>query len=90
MIDMLHLQNCPRYWQEPERYIPERFDPTSKYYLKPNGKKRHPMAFSPFLGGKRICLGKTFVEIISKFIGPSILGHFDFEFVDQKYMHEKP
>jgi cytochrome P450 len=71
-------------WIEPEKYIPERFDPDSKYFLTPSGQKRHHMAFGPFLGGKRICLGKTFVETISKIIGPSILGHFDFEFMDEK------
>ena len=48
------------------------------------------MAFSPFLGGKRICLGKTFVETISKIVGPTLLGHFDYEFVDKKYLKEKP
>ena len=41
------------------------------------------MAFGPFLGGKRICLGKTFVETISKIIGTSIIGHFDYEFIDE-------
>ena len=48
------------------------------------------MAFGPFLGGKRICLGKTFVETVSKFIGPTIIGHFDFKFVDPKNHTEKP
>jgi cytochrome P450 len=58
--------------------------------LTPNGKKRHPMAFSPFLGGKRVCLGKTFVETMSKMVGPTILANFDFEFVDKKCMNYKP
>ena len=40
------------------------------------------MSFAPFLGGKRICLGKTFAEIISKVIGPSLFGMLDFTFVD--------
>jgi cytochrome P450 len=48
------------------------------------------MSFGPFLGGKRICLGKTFVETMSKIIGPTIFAHFDFEFVDKKYMQYKP
>jgi cytochrome P450 len=58
--------------------------------LTPNGKKRHAMSFGPFLGGKRICLGKTFVETMSKIIGPSILGNFDFEFVDKNHYIKKP
>jgi len=70
---MVHLHWNTKEWIEPSKYIPERFDPESPYYLTPSGKKRHPMSFGPFLGGKRICLGKTFVETMSKIIGPSIL-----------------
>jgi cytochrome P450 len=53
-------------------FIPERFDPSSKYYLTPSGKKRHMNSFGPFLGGKRICVGKTFAEIVSKIVTPII------------------
>ena len=56
------------------RFIPDRFDPTSKYYLTPKGTKRHPMSYGPFLGGKRICLGKTFAENMAKCIIPIILS----------------
>ena len=48
------------------------------------------MSFGPFLGGKRICLGKTFVEIVSKIVSPTIFYNFDFEFVDNKFMTMKP
>jgi cytochrome P450 len=79
---MYFMHRLPKYWQEPEKFIPERFDPESKYYLRPDGKRRHPLVFGPFLGGKRICVGKTFVETISKIIGPTLLAHFDYEFID--------
>ncbi len=75
-IDMMHLQHREDEWFEPEKYIPDRFDPESEYFLTPGGKKRHIMSFSPFLGGKRICLGKTFVDVVSKIISPSILSTF--------------
>jgi len=55
-------------WHTPEQYIPERFDPQSKYFRRPDGKKRHPMSFGPFFGGKRICIGKTFAESMAKCI----------------------
>jgi len=88
---MMRLHRNKEEWIEPEKFIPERFDPQSKYYLTPTGKKRHPMSFGPFLGGKRICLGKTFAETISKIIGPTILAHFDFEFKDPNMITgEKP
>ena len=78
------MQNDPQEWIEPERYIPERFDNQSPYYLRPDGQKRHPLSFNPFIGGKRICLGKTFAEIVAKFIVPAMLCRMDFEFVDQE------
>lgn len=73
-----------KYWIEPEKFIPERFDPSSEYFLAPNGKKRHPMAFVPFTGGKRICTGKTFAETVAKFVIPAILGKFRFTLKDNK------
>ena len=76
-------------WQEPHKFIPERFDPESPYYLTPGGKKRNPLSFSPFLGGKRICLGKTFAEASSKIVGPTILMNFAFEFSDPEMMNKQ-
>jgi cytochrome P450 len=52
--------------------------------LTPEGKKRNPFSFSPFLGGIRICLGKTFIEEVSKVTLPNILKSFDFEMEDAK------
>ena len=48
------------------------------------------MAYMPFLGGKRICLGKTFAETTSKLIGPSIIHRFDFELVNKDHLINKP
>lgn len=79
-INMLNLANDPDEWIEPEKFIPERFDPQSKYYLTPAGKKRNPYSFSPFLGGMRICLGKTFVESVSKLTATTLITHFKFDF----------
>lgn len=78
-IGMGALCNDPSEWFKPEKFIPERFDPRSEYYLTPAGKKRNPFSFSPFLGGMRICLGKTFVEEMSKVTLPTILKKFWFE-----------
>ena len=82
LINMAYIMVHPDQWHSPEDYIPERFDPTSKYYLTPSGKKRHPMSYGPFLGGRRVCLGKTFAENIGKCILAIIVTQMDFEFVD--------
>jgi cytochrome P450 len=81
-IDMFRLGNNPDEWIEPEKFIPERFDPQSPYFLTPRGTTRNPFSFSPFLGGQRICIGKTFIEAVSKFTVPTLLFHFDLELLD--------
>ena len=48
------------------------------------------MSYMPFLGGKRICLGKTFAESTSKMVGPKVIMSFSFEYVDSKFMKMKP
>jgi cytochrome P450 len=47
------------------------------------------MSFGPFLGGKRICLGKTFVEVAAKVVGANLLYHFDFKFQDEMNLNKK-
>ncbi|CDW89465.1 cytochrome p450 [Stylonychia lemnae] len=87
-INALHYND--EEWQEPNEYIPQRFDPQSKYFLTPAGKKRHPISFTPFLGGKRVCLGKTFAEHITRYQLAIILSQLDFEFTDQHLYDKKP
>jgi cytochrome P450 len=84
------IMRDPKQWIEPAKFIPERFDEKSEYYLRPNGQPRHPLAFTPFMGGKRICLGKTFAEITTKFTVPLLYYHFDFDYVDSKHREQKP
>jgi cytochrome P450 len=79
-ISMYHLFNNPNEWIEPRKFIPERFDHESQYHLTPDGKKRNPYSFSPFLGGARICIGKTFVEAVGKLVLPTLLQSFNFDF----------
>ena len=72
------------------KFIPERFDEKSAYFLRPNGEPRNSLSFTPFLGGKRICLGKTFAEITTKFTVPLLYYHFEFDYVDPKHREQKP
>jgi hypothetical protein len=42
------------------------------------------------MGGKRICVGKTFAEIVSKQVVPGILGKYFFEFENKDFYTNKP
>ena len=45
------MQRDPKQWSSPESFIPQRFDPESPYYKRPDGGKRNTYAYSPFSGG---------------------------------------
>ena len=44
------------------------------------------MAFMPFLGGRRVCAGKSFAEIVMRLLTATLMSKFDFEFVNEKDM----
>mmetsp|Transcript_15314 Transcript_15314/g.14889 ORF Transcript_15314/g.14889 Transcript_15314/m.14889 type:complete len:144 (+) Transcript_15314:772-1203(+) len=89
-INFYELQHNPKEWIEPEEFIPERFDPESPYFKTPSGQRRNPASYSPFLGGKRVCLGKTFAEKMSRIIFTMMVWNFDFQFQDEKFYTTKP
>ncbi len=51
----------PRHWSHPHGFDPERFSSDRAEH------KRHPYAFTPFGGGRHLCIGKRFgqLEILS-------------------------
>ena len=61
-VNITGLHHSPAQWQRPSEFLPERWDKSNKLALTPSGAKRSTFAFSPFLGGKRVCFGKTFAE----------------------------
>ncbi|CDW79692.1 cytochrome family subfamily polypeptide 55 precursor [Stylonychia lemnae] len=89
-VNFYLLHRNPKEWQEPSKFIPERFDPESPYYLTPDGKKRKQCSYSPFLGGRRICLGKTFAENIAKCVIPIIISELDIKFKKDYHYEKKP
>ncbi|TNV79771.1 hypothetical protein FGO68_gene2481 [Halteria grandinella] len=91
IVNIAELHSRRDQWREPGVYRPERFDPAfPEWYLTPNGQKRHPCSFSPFLGGKRVCVGKTFAESIAKCILSMLFQSLEFEFVDESVKFDKP
>ena len=37
-----------------------------------------------------MCIGKTFAETVSRFVVPAIVGKFDFTYLDETILTDKP
>jgi cytochrome P450 len=59
----------PRVWPDPERFDPERFSPE-----RSAGRPR--LAFMPFGGGQRLCIGNNFALMEATLIVAAVLQHF--------------
>ena len=82
------LHHDEKHWgTNHNQFIPERFDSNSKYFKAPDGKARHPYAYAPFLGGHRICLGKTFAENVAKKMISMLLKFYTLEHADPEMKH---
>jgi cytochrome P450 len=74
-------------WKEPMKFIPERFDASSDYFLTPEGKTRHPLAFCPFTFGTRTCPGRALGMMELKVLIIYYLLTLDYE-IDQKVLDD--
>lgn len=87
MLNCAYAQYSPLIWHEPRSFIPERFDPESKYFSMPSTdgskKMRHPKSFSPFTFGMRNCAGQTLAKLKAKVILSRILQKIDYEIDDR-------
>ena len=54
-VDILVSHMSDKEWTNPTEFIPERFDPESEYFRKPDseGKSRSPYTWIPFSYGMR-------------------------------------
>jgi cytochrome P450 len=80
---VISLHNDSTAWITPREFIPERFDPESKYFLTPNGLKRDPFQYQPFHSGGRNCIGQNLAMAEGKIVCALIALSFDFELIEK-------
>ena len=68
------LHRNPKYWSEPEKFDPERFNEENK-------KQQIPYAYIPFGGGPRLCIGNNFALMEMQFILSMLVRRYQFELV---------
>lgn len=72
IIPIFLLHRHPRYWTDPEKFMPERWLENSSV----ESKKRHPFSFLPFSGGGRNCIGERFARIEAQLILVNLIRRF--------------
>lgn len=71
-INLFSLHQNPKYFKDPQSFIPERF-------LTEEFTARHPYSYLPFSGGPKNCIGQRFALLESKVIMAKLLLKFSVE-----------
>ncbi|KAI3455147.1 hypothetical protein Pfo_011810 [Paulownia fortunei] len=74
-VNLWKLHRYPRFWPEPERFLPERFLTGHAHEVDVTG---HQFEFTPFGSGRRSCPGITFAMQVTSFTLARLLQGFDF------------
>ncbi|APR79305.1 Cytochrome P450 family protein [Minicystis rosea] len=70
LISLYAMQRRPEVWPDPERFDPERFTPAAE-------EARPKLAWAPFSGGPRTCIGNHFALMEGPIVLATILDRLD-------------
>src|SRR5262249_28085767 len=76
-------QRDPRYFSEPDRFLPDRWTPEFKASLP-------PFAYFPFGGGSRRCIGEPFAWMELMLLVSTIGQRWTFRLVDDQEVEPEP
>lgn len=74
MFNFFAIHRDASQYQQPDKFIPERFSRSSEYYLTPGGTQRHPLSWCPFMTGSRMCNGNQFAFMVAKTVTSMFLA----------------
>ncbi|KAJ9085992.1 hypothetical protein DSO57_1008780 [Entomophthora muscae] len=81
ILDLYSMQRDPEYFDEPDRFIPERFYTTSGSSENPILlEKKDPIGYAPFGGGTRSCIGMSFSLLEQKVVLSMLLSRYRFKY----------
>ncbi|XP_064467601.1 cytochrome P450 3A13-like [Ornithodoros turicata] len=69
VVPTYDLHHDPNFWSEPDSFDPERFAPEKKAAIE-------PMAYQPFGGGPRNCVGMRFAQLEAKLALAKMLANY--------------
>lgn len=67
------LHRNPKYYEKPEEFVPERFDPQSEMY---SFKRKSAFTYLPFSAGPRNCVGQKLGLLEAKIVLATVLRKF--------------
>lgn len=76
----------PAIWENPDSFRPERFA-HGRTPLKGAGQATPPMAYVPFGGGPRACIGAAFGQMEARLVVARLLKNFDFQPVNPQKIY---
>jgi cytochrome P450 len=69
LIPVYHIHRDPQYWEEPLKFIPERF-------TKEKIRSYHKFVYFPFGGGPRLCIGNNFALMEMQLLVPMFIQQY--------------
>ena len=73
MMNIYAIHHDPNYWEEPNKFIPERFIHPEGHYYVPNS------SYMPFSAGRRVCMGEMLAKKELFLFLCYLIKHFKFE-----------
>jgi cytochrome P450 len=83
MLPIYALHHHPRYWNEPEAFIPDRFDPAREQEIT-------KYMFLPFGAGPRVCIGNQFALMEAQLVLATMVQQYHLEMVSDAPVEMEP